>query len=403
MRTKFNTFTNQPDYTGDGITNQLVGAQIKQYSEAAGDFTITGTGNGTWTTTYAVAVPYQTINGKWRLNSEGFGSFSGATAANEFGLSMSGVVFAETVPITIIDDIARSRAADQYGYGRVGVGSSIIAAIFASGININNIWGFSFDVALESKPAFAEEFPAINLTTSALAVRDSYRNLAASRPSVTTVNVTADELILQNSLGLVYRASGVNVTADITASGANGLDTGSEANSTWYHSWVIYNPTTDTKAGLLSLSATNPTMPSGYTYKAYAGAVYNEASGDFGYFNRQGNYVTMDDIVAITGATNSSFAAIDLSSIIPVNAKRVGGLGSIGATNALYTGLLRIAATSSGTGLGRIEMEVEVNTGSATYKEVTTTFNCPIIESQTIYAYRIYAGTYYIVVNGYEF
>ncbi len=83
--------------------------------------------------------------------------------------------------------------------------------------------------------------------------------------SATVVTITA-------SLGL-------SVTADITVSGAGGLDTGTETNSTWYHVWAIWNGSTPT--GLLSLSATAPTMPAGYVNKAYVGAVRNDASGNF--------------------------------------------------------------------------------------------------------------------------
>lgn len=72
-----------------------------------------------------------------------------------------------------------------------------------------------------------------------------------------------------------------NLTADITASGANGLDTGSEATSTWYYVYVIYNPTTSTVASLLSVNPTSPTMPAGYTKKRFIGSWYNSAAGNF--------------------------------------------------------------------------------------------------------------------------
>ena len=51
----------------------------------------------------------------------------------------------------------------------------------------------------------------------------------ASLP-LTTLNISADSLATQN-----YLLTSVAVNAVITASGANGLDTGSEAASTWYY------------------------------------------------------------------------------------------------------------------------------------------------------------------------
>jgi len=71
------------------------------------------------------------------------------------------------------------------------------------------------------------------------------------------------------------------ITVDITQSGANGLDAGSEASWTWYYIYVIYNPTTTTYAGLLSTSSSSPTMPSGYTKKRRIGVVINNGSSNF--------------------------------------------------------------------------------------------------------------------------
>jgi hypothetical protein len=84
------------------------------------------------------------------------------------------------------------------------------------------------------------------------------------------MDVTANELILEKAGGNTYKASAVSVSPDITASGANGLDTGTVAASTWYYIFVIYNGTT--VAGLFSLSATAPTLPATYTFWARVGA-----------------------------------------------------------------------------------------------------------------------------------
>lgn len=234
--------------------------------------------------------------------------------------------------------------------------------------------------------------------TNALAVRDTYRNLAASRPSVTTVNVTADELILQNSSGLVYRASGVNVTPDITASGANGLDTGSEANSTWYHSWVIYNGTT--VAGLLSTSATNPTMPSGYTFKAYGQPVYNDSGGDFDDFSRVNSFVTILLTTIGTGLTDDTYTSRSLASIVPNTAKKI--IGNISpASSTTETGNHYIASTSSGlyAKIYRIEATNSGATSMSSYQE----FSAVLVESQTIYSKRGTAtGQHSLFCSGYE-
>jgi len=90
------------------------------------------------------------------------------------------------------------------------------------------------------------------------------------------VDIDADNLWVEG-----YDLTSINLTVDITNSGANGLDTGSEANSTWYYLYAIYDPTGDNTAGLLSVSATSPTLPGDYTKKRLVAAVRNDGGGDF--------------------------------------------------------------------------------------------------------------------------
>lgn len=86
-----------------------------------------------------------------------------------------------------------------------------------------------------------------------------------------TVDVTANSLMLSDGSGNFYVANNPSLTINSGTSGANGLDTGTVAASTWYSVWAIYNGTT--VSGLISISATTPTLPGGYTYKARVGWV----------------------------------------------------------------------------------------------------------------------------------
>jgi hypothetical protein len=78
--------------------------------------------------------------------------------------------------------------------------------------------------------------------------------------------------------GNTKTVSAVNLTASITTAGANGLDAGSEAADAWYAVWVSDNGTTT--SALLSLSATAPALPPGYTYKCRVGWVRNDGSSN---------------------------------------------------------------------------------------------------------------------------
>lgn len=114
--------------------------------------------------------------------------------------------------------------------------------------------------------------PATGLVSATSAsVQGSFKNLACSATGLdANVSISADEIALEDSANLYVTSRAVSLTVDMTSAGANGLDTGTVAASTWYSLWVIRKPN-GTKAGLASLSTTSPTMPSGYTYKARVG------------------------------------------------------------------------------------------------------------------------------------
>lgn len=143
-------------------------------------------------------------------------------------------------------------------------------------------------------------------------------SLTASRASASTIDIDATELVLKNSSGSAVLAESVNLTLDITASGANGLDTGAEASGTWYYGWVIYNPTTDTVAGLLSTSSSAPTMPSGYTFKALVTAARNDGSSNFLAYRQFGSKVYYEaQQSALSNGTATTETAVALSSFVP--------------------------------------------------------------------------------------
>ena len=126
--------------------------------------------------------------------------------------------------------------------------------------------------------------------TGVSAIWGTYKNLQASATgSSATVSVSCDQIALYD--GSLYKiVSSVSLSIAGTTTGANALDTGTIAASTWYSVWVINNGSTT--AGLLSLSATAPTMPSGYTYKTRIGWVRTDATNKYPLaFKQYGNKV----------------------------------------------------------------------------------------------------------------
>ena len=181
-------------------------------------------------------------------------------------------------------------------------------------------------------------------------VRDSYRNLMINNNTTnpnSRLDISADEIILQDTNGNSLRVSDVNHTVDITLSGANGLDTGTRAASTWYHIWEIAKAD-GTKAGLLSTSATSPTMPNGYTYRAYLGAVYNNSSNNFITMRQIDNKVVTMRVSVLHLGRQTSYTAISLSTVIPPTAKKV--TGTIWVYSPSVEGYLYVSPLNNGIG-----------------------------------------------------
>lgn len=104
----------------------------------------------------------------------------------------------------------------------------------------------------------------------------SFTNLTIANNSGTPdtqTDVTIGEVVMIDpSTGASLRAATASFTINAALNGAvNRLDTGTLAASTWYYVWAISNGVTT--GGLLSLSSTAPTMPSGYTYQKRIGSV----------------------------------------------------------------------------------------------------------------------------------
>lgn len=109
-------------------------------------------------------------------------------------------------------------------------------------------------------------------------VQGVFKNLKINWTSTTAAAITVDALSVSNGAGAYLTLQTVSLTLATGSSGANGIDAGSVAANRWYYLYVIYNPTTVTTACLMSLSATAPTLPSGYTYFARVGTCLTDGA-----------------------------------------------------------------------------------------------------------------------------
>ena len=132
---------------------------------------------------------------------------------------------------------------------------------------------------------------------------------ALTRTSATVITISVGEVVCSNGAGTIarFRQNTSTVTMTITTSGVGGLDTGSEASSTWYHIYADADADATTFTAIASTSASAPT---GVTYYKYLGSVYNDSAGDlrnfywFGYGNLA--LVMLDVPVNITTSVSAA-------------------------------------------------------------------------------------------------
>lgn len=210
---------------------------------------------------------------------------------------------------------------------------SLVSGIVTAGMNsdVQIVGAGSYALLLDPLPG------------TAIGVRGVRSNLSISYTGTSgVVSVAANELSLESASGAYVTLKNISLSATSgNASGsANSLDTGSWAYSTLYNMFVIYNPTTTTSALLWSLSATAPTLPSGYTYFARIGANFiqsatsywflrgNQKDALFEYDPASGSNLTVLPIMAsgVQGTYSNTapvWASVSTASFVPPTASHI--------------------------------------------------------------------------------
>lgn len=157
------------------------------------------------------------------------------------------------------------------------------------------------------------------------------------------IDITAGQAVMVDTNGYSKFASSVSLTINAATTGANGLDAGSLANSTWYYEYLISNGTLT--RGLLSTSATAPTMPSGYTYKVLVGEMRTGGAATFFRTRQLGRYVRFQVTAGgtttalpllVTPANSQTRTAVAWATCAPPSTVAVSLVMTVGAsTNAL--------------------------------------------------------------------
>jgi hypothetical protein len=232
-----------------------------------------------------------------------------------------------------------------------------------------------------------------NIDVVEAALKNYRSGLKVTYASASTVTIGVGECRSDNGLDTIVVTS--PITVDIATSGANGLDTGSEAANTWYNPFVIDGPSVPT-AGMFVKHGDTPTLPTGYTVKRQLPiAVRNDGSGNFRRFHtiHWGEqpeiwWDTSDGLAVVGSGTATVYTQISCSTFIPP-ISRVG----VFATAALTTQVAIFIRESNG------NQEVPTSCVSGQF---TTPFYCRVNASQQI-DYRVSsANPVNVVMRGFK-
>jgi len=148
----------------------------------------------------------------------------------------------------------------------------------------------------------------------------------ASTVDVVKLAGASDRLWMTLSDGRRYYYDLGTLQVDITASGLGGLDTGSEASSTWYQVFAVEDSSNPGQFGVV-ISASNPeTCPTGFNAFKYLGRFYNDSSSDIRKFFYLGceHHTTNDgasasptEVLNTTSPTLGAWTALTITSCAP--------------------------------------------------------------------------------------
>jgi len=153
--------------------------------------------------------------------------------------------------------------------------------------------------------------------------------LAFASVASITIGTTSEESDARDSTDVLTMRWTGTLTASLASSGAAGLDTGTEAANTLYHVFVIGDTSgVNTPRAMISLSATAPTMPTGWDVFRRLGSIRNEGLNllDFtqvwnGRTRRMYYDADRNDARVLNGASDTAFTDVDCSDYMPVTSR----------------------------------------------------------------------------------
>jgi len=207
-------------------------------------------------------------------------------------------------------------------------GTDTINGVNATLVGINSAYG-----SIEIESDGTSKWTIIDRTLNVPMLRSYLSGLGTSNNAGTPntkIDVGAGVCADSTNVAMMTVAAG---TIDCATTGANGLDTGTLGNSTWYHVYAI-GKTDGTTALLASTSAATPTMPSGYTLKRWLWAVKTDGSAHILPYVQDGDICQWVTPVADISAANPGTAAVTRTLASVPTGVRVQALIQLAVANA---------------------------------------------------------------------
>lgn len=253
-------------------------------------------------------------------------------------------------------------------------------------------------------PTLAQAQTALATWPGVVGTARNVRLLVTSTTAIATL--TADEAVVETALGgIPYRLSAINLTVNLSTTGANGMDVGSPPISGYIGLYIIYNPTALTAALLAqnSTSAVLPqvyggaNMPTGYTASGLISIWGTTSGGLFRLGIQRFRRIWFSSINVLAGGASTAWTSLSIAIAVPPGAKSWSGNGSVSfaaaAGNALF-----VAGDANGTGLQNTVVPVAGSSSGSALADV------PIITEQTaFYENTASGGSSNISITSYEF
>lgn len=174
--------------------------------------------------------------------------------------------------------------------------------------------------------------------------------------SSTTFAVAAGVAVDDSNTDFMRLSASISKTTSAWAVGTgNGsLDTGTIANSTWYHVFEIKRPDTGAVDILISTSVSAPTMPASYTLKRRIGSMKTNGSSQWIKFTQLGDEFLWDvpvhGDVNLTSYTNGTAIALTVPPGVKVFAKFTGVTSSAAGNNEVAFSSRDVTLSSADSG-----------------------------------------------------